>query len=839
MRTSAAIVAGLFVISGAAAGAQQSNPPVFRSGVDLVRFDLSVVDANGRPVTDIRPDEIQIVQDGHVLPIVLFQHVREPAGRYKDAAVRAVSAEVTNNEATPRGHLYIFIFDQRHIAPGNEQAARRAAEAFIRTRVRPSDRVAVYGLPGPGPDLSFTADPSRAIAELQKVRGSLDRTVDSPLGQMTLQEAYQIAAGDETLAGQVMNRMAGEQIGDVGKSKASTALNTGGGGVGQQTGADDYRTTLRILTENARGIVQQTDTDTRDFLQRLSDLMTQFRPIEGRKTVVLLSEGFHDDNVSRELQDVEASAAEAYCVFNALDLNRRGADPSQAAAPTTVRSTEIQTSTAPLASLAVETDGVFVNDASAQIDKALDRIADQAQDYYIAGFVPSKAALDNRGAYQRVSVRVKRPGTHVSARTGYAVPRATAPLDRRRAIDAALGAPFVQQALDVNYTTYELRSEQSGNPRVVLSLDADLPLRAVSDDTHARADVVFVVRDVHDGRVAASGTDTMPLPTKPLAGSALGRSTYRVQFDVPPGSYLMRAVVREPGGLVGSADRRFDVRSIDGPAVTASDVVLGSAAGALPVRATAYTDSGLSGVLEVYGRTPDQLSNVTVQVALAGPDAAGAKTFDADLTPAEASSHGAIRHATFTMPLEGVQPGPYVATVHVRAGGEAVADLTRQVDIVAGAAPAAAATTEPAAAPDPRDVAQGEIFKRATADWTGSNSPAAAHATRGFDLFARGQFPDAAAELQQAFDANSKSAATGFVLGWAWEAAGDHRKAIGAWRAAAVADPTLVPVHLALADVYERLSDGALAMQVLRAGLAAVPNSVELKARLAEISGGR
>ena len=50
------------------------------------------------------------------------------------------------NRGAPRGHLYLLVFDQRHIATGNEQIARRAAETFIKNRVRPSDRVAVIGL---------------------------------------------------------------------------------------------------------------------------------------------------------------------------------------------------------------------------------------------------------------------------------------------------------------------------------------------------------------------------------------------------------------------------------------------------------------------------------------------------------------------------------------------------------------------------------------------------------------------------------------------------------------------------------------------------------------------
>jgi VWFA-related protein len=821
-----------FAIAGATLGAQATQKPeVFRSGVDLVRFDLSVTDAKGAPLPDVRPEEIEILENGQPRPIVLFQRVQEPAGFYTDAAIRAVSAEVTNNEATPRGHLYIFVFDQQHITPGNEQAAREAAETFIRTRVRASDRVAIFGLPGPGPDLQFTADRQRALAELQKVRGGYQAMLTTPVGNFTPDEAYQIADGNTFVTDAVTQRIAADLSSDTGSSQSDPTQTGRAVTRARSSVSEDPGVATRLLQENARAVVQQQDTIARDFLERLADLMAQFKNVDGRKTVVFFSEGFHDPNVSRELQDVAAAAAESYSVFYAMDLNRRLGDASAAATSTTAAATEIQGRTAPLASLALETDGVFVNDAVSHLDEALTRIANQSQDYYIAGFLPSAKALAERGSYERVTVRVKRPGAHVSARTGYAVRSNTTPPDRRRAIDAALAAPFSQQALKVSYTTYVLRSAATGHASVLLSLDADLPLTGEHRDS---ADVVFVVRDAHDGRVVASGTGTMPLPDRPAPGAYLGKSTYRVQFSVPPGAYLMRAVVREPGGLLGSADRRLDVRDVTGPSVAASDLVLGSANGALPVRAQAYTRDGLSGLLEIYGRAPEQLARVSVAVSLGPENGAGAQTFDATIDEPESVPGGAVRRARFSVPLAGVAPGAYVARARVRDGQEDVATVTRQLQIVDGAAPPAAAP--PAA--DPRAVAQGAIFARAKGEWVTAAPALAAHATKGFDLFTRGDFAAAAAELEQAFDANPKSAATAFVLGWAWQGAGDARKAIGAWRAAAAADPSLVPAHLAIADAYLQLSKPELAVQALRAGLAARPDSVELKTKLAQIGGG-
>lgn len=805
------------------------KPSVFHSGVDLVRFDLSVTDADGNPLTDIKPNEIQIVEDGKALPIVMFQRVREPSGFYSDVALRAVSAEVTNNDAAPRGHLYIFVFDQDHITPGNEQYARQAAAKFIRTRVRNTDRIAVFGVPGPGPDLQFTNNTQRAIGELDEVRGGLERTVLSGLGRISLQEAYQVASGDEASANKVMERLEADLSADVGGTIATQAGARGGGKAENGFFSEDQSTKLKIIQENARALVQRDEGNTRDFLGRLSNLITQFRSVEGRKTVVLFSEGFHDHDVSRDLQDVAAAAASSYCVFYAMDLNRRLYDLEGEGGSTTSVETEMHARTAPLAGLAAETDGVFVNDATSHLDDALTRIANQSQDYYIAGFLPSDKALDERGSYRRVQVRVTRPGARVSARTGYTVPSNTVPVDRRGAIDAALAAPFAQQALKVAYTTYVMRSDTTGRPRVVLALGADLPLK---DDKNTTADVVFVVRDLRDGHVVASGTDTMPLPDTAMPGGYLGHGTYRVQFDAPPGSYLMRAVVREPGGLLGSADRKIQVGDVSGPAVVPSDLVLASADGTLPVRAQAYKADGLHGGVEIYGRTPEQLAHVAVRVMLEPENGGPAQTVDATLTDSENVTGGMMRRAAFTIPLTNVAPGAYVARANVKEGSEDVATVSRQLDVREGAAPVA--TVAPI---DPRNAAQGPVFARAKGEWVTAEPSVAAHANKGFDLFTRGDYGEAASELEQAFDKSQKSAATAFVLGWAWEGAGDDRKAIGAWRAAAAADPSLVPAHLALADAYLRLGNPSLAVQALKAGLAAQPDSIELKTKLGQITG--
>ena len=57
------------------------------------------------------------------------------------------------------------------------------------------------------------------------------------------------------------------------------------------------------------------------------------------------------------------------------------------------------------------------------IGRALDRIARDANRYYVLGYQPSNTTFD--GKYRPIQVRVKRPGLRVRARRGYLAAGAT------------------------------------------------------------------------------------------------------------------------------------------------------------------------------------------------------------------------------------------------------------------------------------------------------------------------------------------------------------------------------------------------------------------------------
>jgi len=835
--------------------AQPSDRPVFRSGVRLVRLDVRVVDGSGAPITNLRPDEIELTEGGVQRPIVLFQRVGSSTESFVESAQRTIVSEVSTNQGAPQGQLFVLIFDQDHIRSGAEQPVRQAAAAFLREHIRSHDRVAIYGLPGPGPTQPFTNE-LVARQQLGLVRGGLERRASGAVTDMTVAEAYEITRGNEQVLAKFMTVNTAE-------------ANPTGGASGSdrvQRFAEDRAVLRRLLQENAQSIVTRADADARRFLLMMSDVLRGLRGTDGRKTILLFSEGFYGANVARELEDVAAAAAETYSVIYSFDLNRR-IDLAGAESSAATDSAEIQNRIEPLGSLAAETSGALIKDASTRLDSAFATLVPDDASYYLIGFEPASPDVGD-SPYRRVKMRIARPGARAISRTGYARGAAPTPADRRRAIDAALYAPFTQQGLKVEYTTYVVQSTSPGLQRVAVSLVAELPISPAGSGADSRgddsADVVFLVRD-RAGSNVASGRERIPLPPRAEGGFSTGAAPWRVAFDLPAGVYFIRCVVREPGGVVGSADRQFTVRSLSGFDVAVSDLVLPSPGEPFPVRTRAYTEIPLTGAARVYARTADKLQQVTGRLELL-PIAGGengpatARGTATVVGPVIETLSGARRDVLISLPLDGLAPGAYIARLVVRSGAEVVATLQRPVDVVLGTAPE---TASPQPEDSPSEVIFGQIGRRLVQRLAASQRTeirqAAAHldrrnwaaaldaasaapagdfeaaSARGLADFGREQYKAAATTLGAQFDTHPDDAALAFVLGWARRASGDVPGALGAFRNAANLEPGMVSAYLALATTYRDLGQSALAVQALEWGLRQLPASRELQNMLAEV----
>ena len=188
--------------------------------------------------------------------------------------------------------------------------------------------------------------------------------------------------------------------------------------------------------------VSREDGRARQFLDTLAGLLFALRRIEGRKEVILLSEGFYDDNVGRDVERVAAAAAQSYSTVYALDINRRESDIQEFSSLGAQRFTAIQSRVSPLGTLAAETDGELFTYASRRLDEVLGRIAVRSGSYYIVAFEPGEGEdCRSGGLPPRRSVDVPFRGTRQHAHRLHGPQRAhrrRPPAEHRRGAGSAV-----------------------------------------------------------------------------------------------------------------------------------------------------------------------------------------------------------------------------------------------------------------------------------------------------------------------------------------------------------------------------------------------------------------
>lgn len=636
--------------------------PTFRSGTQLVRVELRVSDSSGRPVTDLRREEVLVTDEGESRPIVVFEKVHasvEPAIPTKGPA----EPEVSSNKGINRGNLYVLVFDQEHIERGTAQVARRHAEGFLKRHVRPGDQVAIYSLPGPGARLDFAADTTRALAELKKVHGGFEPVARGPLGPLRIFEAYEILRGNELVLRRVL----------MGESTAAADPDS------LYRGAESGQLTPELVKANAEVIVRAADSRAQSFLGMLRDLLEALGAIEHPKSLIVFSQGFFSDNLTTKLGQVFAAAARSRSVLYTMDLNRYG-DQLRLLSPVGGEQfTEIGDRIAALASLSSETGGMFVKDAASWLDKALERIALQTANYYVIGFEPSAAAANEPEKYRRIQVRVQRKGVRLAARSGYTLTR---DLDVRSRIEGAFVSPFLEAGIPVEVTTYLFAGARPGQERVILVV-------GVQPRNRGALHVAYATRQLRSGGVVASGSeriDSKPPGTTTPAGGPI----YRVQFELPQGEYLLRVVILEHGGEIGSADRHFRVSPLRKATLSASDLIpMPAASREILARPRVSVEEGLAGIMELYAPSADQL-DTTVEAKLLGThDGSVAAVGEVNLLPVAQTPRGFTRGIRVTVPLEEIPPGDYVLRAEIRAPGGTALQRSRAVEITApsGAVP--------------------------------------------------------------------------------------------------------------------------------------------------------
>lgn len=378
MRSISAIVAliGAGLLS-TAPQARQVALPAFRTGVDVVHVDVSVLDRQRKPVEGLMAADFTVLEDGKRVEVVAFAAVAVPSGESGPAAAwtRNIVSDVVSNDLPRDGRLVVILFDQT-IRRIQQPLARRVAEAIV-DRLGPNDLAAVVHTTSGTPQ-NFTAD-----------RARLRAAIDAPFDGLADSEA-------------MLQELQAMQVG-----VPSARSQAGAPGDAQRGQCPLGLCTLETITRIAETL----------------------RDLPRRKTLVFIGgaiaiQEFEWVEVKRARERMFRALDVANLTVHAVDptgLETLAADASlpSGGRPRSNRTALMQTNLKRQLDLSVvpaRTGGRTIVNAN-DPDLLMKGVLDESRSYYTLAFRSKHPPAD--GSFHEISVKVDRPGVQVHARKGF------------------------------------------------------------------------------------------------------------------------------------------------------------------------------------------------------------------------------------------------------------------------------------------------------------------------------------------------------------------------------------------------------------------------------------
>jgi VWFA-related protein len=152
---------------------QQQQPTPFRSGTNLVRVDVSVLDKEGRPVRSLTANDFEIRENGELQSITSFKLVDATGQPTNDFSLPIRSAEHAAAEAARDDvRVFLIFWDEYHIEQfGSAVRAREQLTRFVLDAFGPTDLVGLMDQLTPVDALRFTRDRRELADQVHLLRG--------------------------------------------------------------------------------------------------------------------------------------------------------------------------------------------------------------------------------------------------------------------------------------------------------------------------------------------------------------------------------------------------------------------------------------------------------------------------------------------------------------------------------------------------------------------------------------------------------------------------------------------------------------------------------------------
>jgi VWFA-related protein len=541
------VLAPLLLTAVAAAQQPDTTRPRFRAGTNLVTVD-AYVSKDGTPVTDLRPEEVEILEDGRPQKVEDFRlvHTSKPLTSTTTSSDPSVSRAALTD---PDARVFAIFIDTWHISAEGSHRGAAPVSGLLNDVIGAGDLVGwtTPDLPARSMPLSRrTAGIERALTEFQSWNERDQYTTDPREREFI--ECYP----DDDPRQPQFRGVAKELIERRRERKTLLALDDLIKHLGSLR---DDRKFVFLLTE---GWVQfrpnhflageLSGSVPKQSAARVGSdgrLTTEADPSSGsgtfdscereRATLALLDH-------SRKLEDLWQRANRDNVTFYVVDP--RGAapfddsmGPLRPAAPPQDR-VRMASRQGGLRDLAEQTDGVALLNATYTREGVARMMAD-LRSYYLMSYYSTNAKMD--GKFRKISVRVTRPGVEVRARPGYLAPTEAEVLGGTTTVAAgpAAGVTRALEALAPARGNLPVRIQAAGGRghiRAVIELD---PATAKQPEWAGGGTAKVSIEPEANGDAAKPAV--LQTVSVEFTGSQRSISVDGFEATLPPGQYTVRA----------------------------------------------------------------------------------------------------------------------------------------------------------------------------------------------------------------------------------------------------------------------------------------------------------
>ena len=542
----------------------RETDPTFKLQVqrNLVLVRVVVRDSKGRTVGNLQKENFRVSDSGkpqtvsHFSVDVPSSKARElPAPEEEETGPEALS-ETVLAASTPERYAALF-FDDIHMKFEDIARTRQATERYLAASLQPGDRVGIFTSSGQH-ILDFTDDRAKLHETLLRLlpRPMTGRRENACLDISDYQAYLIVHQRDATALA-------------IATEEAFVSCFGGQEAPGVRASAQQMAETEAMTTLNAF----QTETET--SLRSLDQLVRRMATLPGQRSIVMVSPGFLMVTAEARVDGIIDRALRSNVIINTLDskgLYTRvpfgdatrgslsvGNRPDLMGHKDQFAIEEIELGADVLNSLANDTGGVFFHNSN-DLDDGFRKVGSLPEVYYILGFSPQNLKYDGRFHKLKVSLDT-RERYAVQARSGYYAPR-------KPADPAAQAKEEVEQAVfshdevaelpvDVHTQFFKL-NEVDARLSVVTRLDLRFVHFRKENGRNLNSVTFITALFDRDGKYVTGKEKTLQFRLLDGSLEKLSQSgvTAKTSFDVKPGTYLIRQVVRDSEGAQLSALNR-------------------------------------------------------------------------------------------------------------------------------------------------------------------------------------------------------------------------------------------------------------------------------------------